>query len=173
MMTKNKNVYVADDYDDLFVYLVSMVNDEEDVTAVVEYDAAVKLLALALKEDFHVEFIEIDTFDYDDLYFVSLYKSHDAYMVSVEKAFNVEGDSYLWTESNNFLDYNSDYADEFAAQYKDDFTYFSVGPVKDKKTFTYANSYSGGSKIGDIFVESNDPDFVEAVKRFFEMYYKG
>lgn len=91
--------FVFEDVEDLVTYMFDKVNTDDPVTVVADKNLTIDVLAeLLTYKDVALELADIDTFEYDREYFVSLLYDEDevdCWRVSVEKAFNYERDEYL------------------------------------------------------------------------------
>lgn len=93
------NKFVFDDVEDLVAYMFDKVNTDDPVTVVADKNLAIDVLAeLLTYKDVALELADIDTFEYDREYFVSLLydeEESDCWRVSVEKAYNYDREEYF------------------------------------------------------------------------------
>ena len=91
--------FVFEDVEDLVGYMFEKVNTDDPVTVVADKDLAIDVLAKLLTyKDVVLELADIDTFEYDREYFVTLLydeEESNCWRVSVEKAYNYDREEYL------------------------------------------------------------------------------
>jgi len=173
MKKKNRDViYFSDSYD-LHEFLMEKMEDTEEpwITVITSSDTAKDLMYYCMECDYKVEYVDINDWEYDDLYIVSI----DNEAVSVEPA-NRKG-TYLWSDGEIFVDCSLEQSDAYIKamidRFGDDFeaTYVCVGEYEYGKVFEYENSYEDDKTYASISVSSNVKDYVDVVREFFEDYF--
>lgn len=90
------------DAEQLAFYMIDKTDDYDMVTAFVGYDEMVDLMKefLAIDDNLHLGFLDIDTYEYDREYLVCISYDHyrRGYELSIEKAFSEENDKYISTD---------------------------------------------------------------------------
>lgn len=173
---KNNNIEPTVYFSDVSEFLDFILDqmselDEGWVSVVTSSDTAKELLFECMKEGYNVEFVDINDWEYDDLYYVTI----DEDTVSVEQAKSY--DTYLLTDSITYVDRCAEYSDEYIKCMKeklgDDFEMHSVGigEEDDTKIYEYENRYEDNNVYAEIIVSSNVKDYVNMVREFFEDYF--
>ena len=145
--------------------------DEGWLSVVTNSDTAKELLFECMKEGYNVEYVDINDWEYDDLYYVTI----DNDSISVEQA--KPNDTYLYTDSVAYVDccteQSAEYIKSMKRKFGDEFRmfYVSIGEEDDEKIYEYENRYEDGQVYAEIIVSSNVKDYVNMVREFFEDYF--
>ena len=178
----NIEVVHAEDSEDLFDLLMMIMDDEdlESVCVIADEENTKELLYHAINDEYEIGSIELETYDYDGPFIVTISWEEDNYEITVEKARNENG-KYLACISKTYVQSDipekCDYInDVIHNKFIDpDLAFVEIGSDnsecdEDEPTgvYTYANEYKGDGVYGQIYVSSNLKDFVESVKADFE-----
>lgn len=166
-------IYRFDDSYELYEHLMDRMEQLEDkwVTVITSSQTAKDLMFYCMDDDYKVELVDINDWDYNDLYIVSI----DDEAVSVEPA--KRKDKYLWSDGEIFVDCSAEHSDEYIKAMTERFgrdfeaEYLYVGEEDDVKIFEYENEYDNGRTYASISVSSNVKDYVKVIGDFFEDYF--
>lgn len=173
---KNNNIVQATYFSDTTEFLdyimdeMSELNDSW-VSVVTDSDTAKELLFECMNEGYNVEFVDINDWEYDDLYYVTI----DNETVAVEQA--KLDDVYLSTDGEVYVDCSAEHSNEYISNMKKRFGdelemhYVGIGGEDDIKVYEYENHYEDNNVYAEITVASNVKDYVNMVREFFEDYF--
>lgn len=149
-----------------------MLEHEKDwVSVVTNSDTAKELLFECMNEGYNIEFVDINDWEYDDLYYVTI----DSETVAVEQA--KLDNVYLSTDGEVYVDCSAEHSNEYISNMKKRFGdelemhYVGIGGEDDIKVYEYENHYEDNNVYAEITVASNVKDYVNMVREFFEDYF--
>ena len=156
-------------------------SDLEAVSVIADEDVTKELLYHAVNDDYEIDMIDLDRYEYDDAYITTINKDHE---FSIEKALS-QKDIYLATDDFTLIQFDlpckCDYIEDVMNnKYIEGFDpeFFIIGEFveegdcdEEEGYYTYANDYDDEDSHCEIFVSSTEKDFVDVIKDLFEEVY--
>ena len=165
---------------------------EMECVAVVGDEALTKeLLYHAINNEYEIDAVTLNPYDYDRGYITTISWNGDNYEVTVEEAYCEETDTFLVCSCPVFLQIDFEWKCEYIAdvthnKYVDadlqlviveDMMEFEIDDEseddeEDFSHYSFANSYNDGEEWATVFVESNIKDFVDLVRDDYESVFE-